>query len=231
MSAGNIALIGKKLGMSTIFEGVKAVPVTLIEVMPNTVLDKKSYNGFSSVVLAGGDLVKKVKINKPQQKSVLDAGLFKEEKDSCSVIKEFALEANLESLKVGQKFPVGDFLLNAIIDVRSVSKGKGFQGGIKRWGFSGMNASHGVSLTHRSIGSTGNRSLPGKVFKNKKMPGHMGARNVCVQNMVIKYVDLNSNIIAVQGSVPGGKNSTVFIINAVKQFNATNNCLNGLTLS
>jgi large subunit ribosomal protein L3 len=223
--SGKIAFIGKKLGMSTIYEGMTALPVTLIQIIPNTLLSIKSKesNGYDAVVLAGGDIVKKIK--KPQ-KHLFD----KISANYRSEIKEFRLKAHtVNSEKVD--FAVDEYLMNAIVDIRGVTKGKGFQGGIKRWGFKGMNASHGVSLTHRSIGSTGNRTLPGRVFKGKKMPGQMGGKNSCVQNLIIKLVDKENNIIAVKGSVPGFENGILFITDAVKrQFNRDSLLVNNVSL-
>ena len=118
---------------------------------------------------------------------------------------------------------IGDYLLNTLVDVRAKTIGKGFQGAMKRWGFGGLPASHGVSLTHRSLGSTGNRTLPGRVFKGKKMAGHMGDRNICIQNLSVYKVDAENNIIAVRGSIPGNENGVVYITNI-----SNDNIVNGL---
>ena len=218
-----IALIGKKLGMTTMFNDSVVLPVTLIKVMPNVVVEVRDYGDKCGIVLGGNEEIKDKKINKPQR-SKLSKSCVKFRRD----LKEFKINRKV-NIAVNTEMAIGDYLNGAIVDIRSRSSGKGFQGAMKRWGFAGLPASHGVSLTHRSIGSTGNRTLPGRVFKGKKMPGHMGEEKVCVQNMVICQVDKESNIIAVKGSVPGKENSVVYITNAIKKRNADiDNIINGL---
>ncbi len=217
-----IALIGKKLGMTTLFDEDRVVPVTLIKVLPNFVVGVRDYNNKSSIILCGNEEIKDKKINKPQRN-----GLLKKNVKICKNVKEFVLDGKL-NIAPNTEMTIGDYLDNAIVDVRSCTIGKGFQGVIKRWGFGGLPASHGVSLTHRSLGSTGNRTLPGRVFKGKKMPGHMGNKNVCVQNMVVCKVDKDTNIIAVKGSIPGKKNTVVYITNATKKYTKNDNVVNGL---
>ncbi len=217
-----IALIGKKLGMTTLFSNGDIVPVTLIKVLPNVVVDVKNYKNKCSILLGGNGKVEDKKVKKPQR-----CEFSKKNIGACKDLKEFVLSCKV-NIAPNTEMVVGDYLNDAIVDIRSCSIGKGFQGVIKRWGFGGLPASHGVSLTHRSLGSTGNRTLPGRVFKGKKMPGHMGVKNVCIQNMVICEVDKDMNIIAVKGSVPGKKNSIVYITNAVKKYTESNNIVNGL---
>ena len=226
-----IALIGKKLGMTHIYDKNNICPVTLIEILPNEVFaikSSESVNGYNSIAIAGADEVKDSKVNKPQ------LSMFKKNNlKSRNVIKEFRFKNNskeitFNNIKVGDKFTIGDYLLNAKIDIRGVSQGKGFQGAMKRWNFAGMPASHGVSLTHRSHGSTGNRTLPGRVFKGKKMAGHMGATNICMQNLIIKFVDVENNIIAVKGSVPGAQNTVVYITNSIKSIVSNASSINGV---
>ena len=217
-----IALIGKKLGMTTMFDGDSNLPVTLIKVLPNVVVEVRDYKDKCSIVLGGNEEIKDKKLNKPQRNS-LSKNSIKFRRD----LKEFKMKRKL-NIAVNTEMAIGDYLDGAIVDVRSRSSGKGFQGAMKRWGFAGLPASHGVSLTHRSVGSTGNRTLPGRVFKGKKMPGHMGGKNVCVQNMVICKVDKESNIIAIKGSVPGKENSVVYITSAVKRNTEIDNIVNGL---
>jgi large subunit ribosomal protein L3 len=217
-----IALIGKKLGMTNMFDGHKIIPVTLVKVLPNVVVETRKYDNKYGLVLAGNEIIKESKINKPQR-SELARKNIKPHSDVC----EFSFKDEVKFAN-GTEMSVGDYLLNAFIDVRSHSIGKGFQGVMKRYGFGGMPASHGHSLSHRSLGSTGNRTLPGRVFKGKKMAGHMGDKNVCVQNLVICAVDKDINIIAVRGSIPGKENTVVYITNALKKNVDNNKMVNGL---
>ena len=214
-----IALIGKKVGMTNLFNNGAIVPVTLIKIEPNIVSRVQEYGDSKGLVLET-NFGKKLEVDSDEKNN-------KNYKKNVKV-KEFRISNNF-NVSVGVKMVVGDYLNNAIVDVRSTSIGKGFQGAMKRWGFGGLPASHGVSLTHRSLGSTGNRTLPGRVFKGKKMAGHMGNKSVCTQNMQICCVDLENNIVAVRGSVPGKKNTIVYITNAVKKYVANdNNVINGV---
>ena len=217
-----IALIGKKLGMTNLFIDNRRVPVTLIEVLPNNVVSVRNYGDKFGLVLAGNEEIKDKKFNKPQRDEALKKGIkFRRS------IKEFSFHDEIK-FDVNTEMKVDDYLLNSYVDVRSKSIGKGFQGAMKKYGFGGLSATHGVSLTHRSLGSTGNRTLPGRVFKGKKMAGHMGDVNVCVQNLPIVKVDVDANIIAVRGSVPGKQNTVVYITNAVKKFVENDNVVNGI---
>ena len=219
-----IALIGKKLGMTAIFnDSHKIVPVTLIKVLPNFVVKVNKYEGKYGLVLAGNGEIKDKKVNKPQLAELKSLNVAPQ-----AVVKEFELKMNAEpNFASGTQMGVDDYLMNAFVDIRSKSIGKGFQGVMKKYGFGGMPASHGHSLSHRSLGSTGNRTLPGRVFKGKKMAGHMGDNNVCVQNLQICVVDKENNIIAVRGSIPGKENAVVFITNAVKK-QSVDGIVNGL---
>ena len=206
-----IALIGKKLGMTNLFINNKSVPVTLIEVLPNNVVEVRNYGNKYGLILAGNEEIKDKKINKPQRSDVAKKDII------CRrVVKEFSFNDSI-NFAPNTKMEIGDYLLNTLIDVRAKTIGKGFQGAMKRWGFGGLPASHGVSVTHRSLGSTGNRTLPGRVFKGKKMAGHMGNVNVCVQNLKVCAVDKENNIIAVHGSIPGKKNNVVYITSSIKK--------------
>ena len=215
-----IALIGKKIGMTNLFNNGIIVPVTLIKIEPNIVNRIQDYGDSKGLVLEANFGKNKTEI-----------GSDKKNNKNCNkniTVKEFRISNKL-NVPVGVKMVVGDYLNNATVDVRSTSIGKGFQGAMKRWGFGGLPASHGVSLTHRSLGSTGNRTLPGRVFKGKKMAGHMGNESVCTQNMQICCVDLENNIVAVRGSVPGKKNTIVYITNAIKKYVANDdNVINGV---
>ena len=215
-----IFLIGKKIGMTSLFDGGRVVPVTLIKVEPNVVVCLRNYGDTKGVVLAGNGEVKKSKRSSSCYKN-----LFKDK--VYNSVKEFRVSGNI-NVPLDTVMRIGDYLNGAIVDVRSTSIGKGFQGAMKRWGFGGLCASHGVSLTHRSLGSTGNRTLPGRVFKGKKMAGRMGGKNVCVQNMVVCAVDTEANVLALQGSVPGKENSVVYITNAAKKYIENDNVVNGV---
>lgn len=203
--------------MTNLFMDNRRVPVTLIEVLPNNVVSVRNYGDKFGLVLAGNEEIKDKKFNKPQRDEALKKGIkFRRS------IKEFSFYDEIK-FDVNTEMKVDDYLLNSYVDIRSKSIGKGFQGAMKKYGFGGLSATHGVSLTHRSLGSTGNRTLPGRVFKGKKMAGHMGDVNVCVQNLKICLIDKDNNIIAVQGSVPGKKNNVVYITSAVKKFVSNNN--------
>ena len=219
-----IALIGKKLGMTNLFIDNVSVPVTLIEVLPNNVVEVREYSGHKyGLVLAGNESIKDKKINKPQRSDIARRGV------QCRrVVKEFSFS---EAVKFSPNtlMEIGEYLINSFVDVRGKTIGKGFQGAMKRWGFGGLPASHGVSVTHRSLGSTGNRTLPGRVFKGKKMAGHMGDINVCVQNLKVCAVDKESNIIAVCGSIPGKKNGVVYITSSIKKNISNSEMVNGLS--
>ena len=217
-----IALIGKKLGMTNVFDNDKVVPVTLLKVLPNVVVDVRNYGNKYGLVLAGNEEIADRKVNKPQLVELQKKGVKPHRE-----VKEFEFDNEIK-FAPNTAMPVGDYLMNAVVDIRGTTIGKGFQGAMKRYGFGGMPASHGHSLSHRSLGSTGNRTLPGRVFKGKKMPGHMGNVNICIQNLTICAVDVENNIIAVRGSVPGKANSVVYITDAVKQNTENKNVVNGL---
>lgn len=210
-----IALICKKIGMTSIFlDTGHNVPVTALLVENNFFLGKKTYKNKESVLI--GSYSENKKVNKPQLKNLEKSSL-----PLCNIVKEFELSLDPSlSISLGHKFEISEDSIGSIVDSVSFSKGKGFQGGMKRWGFKGLPASHGVSVSHRSIGSTGNRTEPGKVFKGKKMPGHMGNEKIRVQNLKIVSVDKEKNIIFVKGSIPGHENSTVYITDAVKKSNS-----------
>jgi large subunit ribosomal protein L3 len=207
-------IIGTKIGSTSYYspDGV-AVPVTLIKIEDCIVsaIKTKEKDGYFAVQLASIDKKSKnPRINKPQKKIFSSLNI-----NPKKIIKEFrVLEKNL--LEIGSALNVSHFEKEQKIDVTGVSIGKGFAGVMKRHNFGGLRASHGVSASHRSHGSTGNCQDPGRVFKGKKMAGHMGATQVTKQNLKIVDIDLNNNLIAIKGSVPGKKNSTVFLKDAIK---------------
>ena len=208
-------LIGKKIGTSSFFnEDGTAIPITIIRVDDCVVSEirTKEKNGYFALQLASIDNhSKNPKINKPQRKIFSSI-----ESKSKKILKEFrVIEENL--LEKGTTINVSHFEKNQIVDVTGTSIGKGFAGSMKRHNFSGLRASHGVSISHRAHGSTGNCQDPGRVFKGKKMAGHMGSKKVTKQNLKIIDVDQENKLISIKGSLPGKKNAIVFIRDAIKK--------------
>jgi large subunit ribosomal protein L3 len=208
----SIGLIGTKIGMTREFkESGQSVPVTVIRVEKGRVLDviDKDKRGYSAVKL-GFFRLKNSKLTKQMK------GYFaKKNTEPKKILKEFRVE-NTEEYKEGNEFGLEIFKDKKFLDVRSKTIGKGFAGVMKRWNFGGLRASHGVSVSHRSHGSTGQRQDPGKVFKGKKMAGHMGDKLRTMLNLEIVKSDLENNLLYLKGSIPGSKNSTVLLRGAVK---------------
>lgn len=205
-------LIGKKIGMTQIFdEAGKVVPVTVVEVGPCVVVQKKTSenDGYEAVQLGFGDMTPK-NVNKPR------AGHFKKNDIAFKrTLKEFRLDDTSE-VNVGDIIKADVFEVGDIIDVAGVSKGKGFAGTIKRFNQHRIKETHGAGPVHRHAGSMGANSSPSRIFKGKGMPGHLGAENVTVQNLVVVKVDAENNLIAVKGAVPGPKGGIVTIVDGVK---------------
>lgn len=205
------AIIAKKVGMTQIFmEDGRLVPVTVLQAGPCTVTQVKTVDndGYSAIQLGFEDKKEK-HTTQPLQGHFNKAGVtFKR------ILKEFRLEA-AETFEVGQEINVDTFAVGDMIDVSGVTKGKGFQGNIKRHNQSRGPMAHG-SKYHRRPGSMGAASYPGKVFKGKNLPGHMGAVNVTVQNLEVVRVDVENNLILIKGAVPGPKKSILTIKDAVK---------------
>ncbi len=208
----SIGLIGTKIGMTREFmESGQSVPVTVIKVEKGRVLDiitdeKRGYNA----VKVGFFKLKNSKLTKQMK------GYFaKKNTEPKKILKEFRVESNNE-FKEGNELGLEIFKDKKFLDVRSKTIGKGFAGVMKRWNFGGLRASHGVSVSHRSHGSTGQRQDPGKVFKGKKMAGHMGDKLRTILNLEIVKSDLENNLLYLKGSIPGSKNSTVFLRESVK---------------
>lgn len=203
-------ILGKKLGMTQIFteEGI-VVPVTVVEVGPNVVTQVKTVekDGYNAIQVGFED-AKEKSLNKPQKGHLAAANVLKKH------LKEFRVDA-VEEFTVGQEIKADLFAAGEKIDVTGTSKGKGFQGPIKRHGQSRGPESHG-SRYHRRPGSMGACSFPGRVFKNKKLAGHMGSVKVTVQNLEVVRVDADKNLILVKGAIPGPKGSMVTIKEAVK---------------
>ena len=208
-------IIGTKIGNSSFFnEDGSVTPITIIKVDDCVVSqiktkDKDCYNAIQLASIENNSKISNVK--KPQRK-IFSSINSKPKK----VLKEFrVLEENL--LEIGAILDVSHFQKDQIVDVTGVSIGKGFQGSMKRHNFKGGRASHGVSVSHRAHGSTGNSQDPGRVFKGKKMAGHMGAKKVTKQNLKIINVDQDNKLISIKGSVPGKKNTVVLIKDAIKK--------------
>ncbi len=208
-------LIATKIGNSSYFsENGNVIPVTVLKVDECIVsniktLEKDGYSSVQLVSIDGKSDIKKIK--KPQQK------LFANIKsDPKKIIKEFRIDPE-NKLEIGTKLNVSHFKKDQYVDVTSKSIGKGFAGAMKRHNFGGLRASHGVSISHRSHGSTGQNQDPGKVFKGKKMAGHMGAKKVTKQNLKVIDVDQENKILIINGSIPGRKNSVVFVNDSVKK--------------
>jgi len=204
-------MVGKKIGMTQIFnEAGLVIPVTVIQAGPLTVLQKKTVedHGYESVQIGYEDVNTK-KLNKP------DKGYFEKIKlEPKKYLKEFRVETS--GLEVGQTINVADmFAEGDKIDVSGTSKGKGFQGNIKRHGQSGGPESHG-SMYHRRVGSMGANTNPARVFKGKLLPGHMGMETVTIQNLDVVKVDTENNLLIVRGAVPGPKGGLLTIKNTVK---------------
>ena len=205
------ALIGKKVGMTQIFdENGKIVPVTAIEVGPCTVTQIKTVeqDGYTAVQLGYGD-VKESKLNKPE------LGKFKKSNIAPKkYLKEVRLDS-IEGMKVGDELKADVFAEGDKVDIQGTSKGKGFQGVIKRWGQSRGPMGHG-SMYHRRPGSMGSTTTPGRVQKGKKLPGHMGVSTITIQNLEVVKIDLDKNVILVKGSVPGNNGAILKIRQSVK---------------
>ena len=206
-------LIAKKLGMSRIFESDGThVPVTVLSVEDLKVVDVKTKerDGYTAVQLGTG-AIKAKNVSKPLKGHFAKANVEPKKKLAEFRVSEDCL------LSVGDELSVEHFVAGQYVDVCSTSKGKGFAGVMKRHNFAGLEATHGVSISHRSHGSTGQRQDPGRVFKGKKMAGHLGDERVTVQNLKVVAVNADKGLIMVKGGVPGCENSWVYITDAVKK--------------
>lgn len=206
-------VIVKKLGMSSMFsEKGERVSVTLLKFEDCQVLDHrvKDKHGYSAVVVGAGN-VKTSKVSKSVRTFYEKVKLLPK-----AVVREFRVSedsyADLGTTLAPDFFAVGQY-----VDIAGISIGKGFAGGMKRHNFRGLEASHGVSVSHRSHGSTGGRQDPGRVFKNKKMAGHMGSVRVKVQNLQVVSIDMENNLLVVKGAVPGSKGSFVTVTDSIKK--------------
>jgi large subunit ribosomal protein L3 len=207
-----IGLVGRKSGMTRIFteDGV-SVPVTVLEMSPNRITQVKTgdVDGYTAVQVTTGE-------RKASRVSKADAGHFaKAGVEAGRGLWEFRVDS-VEEYQVGGELNVGLFEAGQKVDVTGQSKGKGFQGGIKRWNFNGLDMTHGNSLSHRSNGSIGQCQTPGRVWKGKKMSGHMGAEQVTVQTLEVVRVDAERNLLLIKGAVPGAPGGDVIVRAAVK---------------
>ncbi len=207
-----IGLIGKKVGMTReFFKTGQSVPVTVLKIEKGRVIQliDKEKRGYNAIQLGFGG-IKNSKLTKSMK------GYFsKKNTEAKKILKEFKVK-NLEQYKEGNEFGIEIFKDIKFLDVRSKTIGKGFAGAMKRHNFGGLRASHGVSISHRAHGSTGQNQDPGKVFKGKKMAGHMGNKFRSMQNLEIIKTDINNELIYIKGSIPGSRNSEVLIKKAVK---------------
>mgnify|MGYP001482269841 CR=1 FL=1 len=210
-----IGLIGKKIGMTReFFKTGQSIPVTVLKVEKGRVIQliDKEKRGYKAIQLGFGR-IKNSKLTKSMK------GYFsKKNTEPRKILKEFKVK-DLDQYKEGNEFGIEIFKDTKFLDVKSKTIGKGFAGAMKRHNFGGLRASHGVSISHRAHGSTGQNQDPGKVFKGKKMAGHMGDKLRTMQNLEIIKTDLENELIYLKGSIPGSKNSEVFLKKAIKNIN------------
>ena len=205
-------LIGRKLGMTQIFdENGKVVPVTVVDLGPCAVVQKKTVenDGYQAVQL-GFDDKKVTRVNKPMKGHFDKAGVAYKK-----VLREFRLE-DTSALNVGDILKADVFAAGEKVDVVGTSKGKGTAGSIKRWNFSRLKETHGTGPVARHAGALGACSDPSRVFKGKKLAGHLGAERVTIQNLDVVKVDAENNLIAIKGAIPGPKKGIVMVVNSVK---------------
>lgn len=207
------AILGKKVGMTQIFEeNGEMIPVTVVEAGPCVVVQKKTVenDGYESIQVGFGDIAQK-KVSKPLQ------GHFAKADVACKrVLREFRLD-DCSGINVGEIIKADTFAEGDRVDACGTSKGKGYAGTIKRYGFSTLKASHGTGPVARHAGSNGACSDPSRVMKGKKLPGHMGNERVTVQNLTVVKVDAENNLIALKGAIPGPKGGIVYLTDSVKK--------------
>ncbi len=205
----SIGLIGRKLGMSRVFaEDGNSVPVTVIEVTPNRVTQLRTAetDGYSAVQVTTGSR-RASRVTKPMAGHFAKAGV-----EAGRIVREFRADAaELEGVEAGSAFDLSRFAVGQRVDVIGTSKGKGFQGAIKRHNFAAQRATHGNSLSHRAPGSIGQNQTPGRVFKGKKMAGHMGDVRKTSVNLEVVRIDADRNLILIKGAVPGAKGGNVIV--------------------
>jgi len=206
-------LVGRKVGMTRVFsdDGV-ATPVTVIPVEPNRISQIKTVetDGYTAIQVISGSR-RASRVTKPMEGHYRKAGV-----EAGSGAWEFRVES-VDDFELGSEIKVDLFEQGQIVDVAGISKGKGFQGGVKRHNFTMQDATHGNSISHRSNGSIGQNQTPGRVFKGKKMSGHMGAEKCTTQNLEVVRIDNERNLVLIKGAVPGSKSGVIIIRPAVKQ--------------
>ena len=208
-----IGLVGRKSGMTRVFtEDGASIPVTVVEVSPNRVTQIKELetDGYRAIQVTTGNR-KASKVSKSEAGHFAKAGV-----EAGNKLAEFRLEEADEAPEVGVELTVERFEVGQIVDVTGKSKGKGFQGGIKRWSFTMQDATHGNSISHRANGSIGQCQTPGRVFKGKKMSGHMGSEQVTTQGLEVIRVDAERNLLLIKGAVPGAPGGDVVVRPTVK---------------
>ena len=206
-------VIAKKVGMTRLFQADgRHVPVTVLQLEELQVVGRRKMDrdGYTAVQLGAGK-AKSKNVAKPQR-----AAFGKAEVEPKARVAEFRVDEDA-LLDVGALISADHFVAGQLVDVAGVTQGKGFAGAMKRWGFGGLRATHGVSVSHRSIGSTGGRQDPGKTFKNKKMPGHMGVDRITTLNLRVVQTDVARGLILVEGAVPGSKGGWIAVRDAVKK--------------
>ena len=209
----SLGLVGRKVGMTRVFSDDGAsIPVTVIEVEPNRVSQIKTVetDGYTAVQVITGTR-RAHRVTKPMAGHYKKAGV-----EAGRGAWEFRVDS-VDEIELGNEFKVDLFEQGQVVDVSGLSKGKGFQGGVKRHNFRMQDATHGNSLSHRAIGSTGQNQTPGRVFKGKKMSGQMGAANTTIQNLEVVKVDVERNLLLIKGAVPGARSGDVIVRPAVKQ--------------
>ena len=208
-----IGLVGRKSGMTRVFtEDGASIPVTVVEISPNRVTQIKELetDGYRAIQVTAGNR-KASKVSKSEAGHFAKAGV-----EAGAGLWEFRLGDADEAPEVGAEFTVELFEAGQKVDVAGKSKGKGFQGGVKRWNFSMQDATHGNSISHRAPGSIGQCQTPGRVFKGKKMAGHMGAEQVTTQGLEIVRVDAERNLLLIKGAVPGAPGGDVVVRPTIK---------------
>ena len=211
-----VGIVGRKSGMTRVFteDGV-SVPVTVVEVVPNRVtqIKEQDTDGYRAIQVTTGNR-KTSKVSKPEAGHFAAAGV-----EAGTGLWEFRLDGSDEAFEVGAELTVERFEQGQKVDVAGQSKGKGFQGAVKRWNFRMQDATHGNSLSHRAPGSLGQCQTPGRVFKGKKMAGHMGAERVTTQGLEVVRVDVERNLLLIKGSVPGAPGGDVIVRPTTKSRN------------
>lgn len=211
-----LGLVGKKCGMTRIFtDQGESIPVTVIAVTPNRITQIKNIenDGYCAIQITAGDIKKASRLNKPMTGHFRKAGV-----EAGTVTCEFRVtEKELSGKSLGEEISANLFQLGQVVDVSGITKGKGFAGGIKRHHFAKQDATHGNSLSHRAIGSTGQRQTPGNVFKGKKMPGHLGSVKRTVQGQKVVLIDTERNLLLIRGSVPGAPGGIVTVLPTIKE--------------